>query len=452
MRFEFCLYNILVMNSPNLSPTNQTDAKEAKRNFNLGVINGALYISVENMMDPTLVLVSFLSNLTSSPLLLGMLLPIRDGAWYLPQLWISGYLQNRKVKLDLYRQMSFIRIASWGLLAACVNLVSDRDLLLVAFLLAFAMSSLANGMAGLPFLEVVGKTVPAGRRGNFFAWRFGLGGIGSFTASLLVRWLLSSSSPLHFPYNYGVIVGIFFVVASISLLIYNGVREAPDIEVLPQANLRQQLQRGWENIRTNRRYRLFWLLQSSLILAGAATPFYALHVQQQLGGSKAMVGVYLVVYTAANLLANLAFGRTAARIGYDRVMAVGAIGGLIMASLVLALELLAEPLGLSPAVASWWLAPVFMLSGLRNSGVGVGGNSLLLEIAPAEERSLYVGFTNSLLGIVLLITGLTGLFLQAFGFLALVSLAVIMHIAALILLGGLKAKPQVLNNTQMAAS
>ena len=81
--------------------TASTASPTARRNFTLGVMNGLLYITAETVMDPTLVMVAFLSHLTNSPLLLGLVLPIRDGAWSLPQLWVSGYLQSVPHKLTL---------------------------------------------------------------------------------------------------------------------------------------------------------------------------------------------------------------------------------------------------------------------------------------------------------------------------------------------------------------
>ena len=68
--------------------------KPDMRNFRLGVVNGVLYILSETLLDPTLVLIAYLSMITDSPILLGMLLPLRDGAWALPQLWVSCFLPS----------------------------------------------------------------------------------------------------------------------------------------------------------------------------------------------------------------------------------------------------------------------------------------------------------------------------------------------------------------------
>ena len=419
------------MNS--LLPALKISRDQASRNFRLGVANGIFYITAETAMDPTLVMVAFLSRLTDSPLLLGMVLPIRDGAWMLPQLWVSGWLQSVPHKLTVYRNISYIRVLMWIVVALTMNLVSDPALLLVLFFTAFSISSIASGFSGLPFLEVVGKTIPADRRGEFFAWRFGLAGIGSILASAFVRWVLDPHSPFTFPYNYGTLSVVFLVLAVFSVIAFCSITEPVEEKVLPRQNFGFQLRRALCVTRENGRFRAFLSLQALAMLAGSATPFFAVYVQDELGGSPAMIGVYLAILTAANLASNLVFGRLSRRVGNSRVMTLAVAAGVSMSALVLLLTLLARPLQLNGALAGAWLLPVYVLLGIRGSGMGVTNNALLLDIAPAEERSLYLGFSNTLLGLVLLSTGLSGGIVKLFGFQALIGFTLICHVLAMLL-------------------
>ena len=70
-----------------------------RRNFTLGVLNGLFVGLGEALMDPTLVQVAFVNYLSASPLLVGLVVPLRDGTWYLPQLWVSSHLQSQPHKL-----------------------------------------------------------------------------------------------------------------------------------------------------------------------------------------------------------------------------------------------------------------------------------------------------------------------------------------------------------------
>ena len=420
--------------SDTITSPHQADAIAAsvtRRNYTLGVANGFLYITAETVMDPTLVMVAFLSHLTDSPLLLGLVLPIRDGAWSLPQLWVSGFLQSMPRKVDFYRKISYLRIATWVVVALAMNFVREPGLALALFFGAFVVSSFASGLGGLPFLEVVGKVIPSEQRGEFFAWRFGLGGLGSIAASGFVRWVLDAGSPLEFPHNYGILAVIFLVLGTISVMAFNSIREQPDLVLQPRQNLSVQLKRSLEVTRQNARYRAFLVLELMLMLAGSATPFFAVYVQQRLGGSAAMIGIYLGVWTATNLLSNAYFGRIARRVGVQKVMLAAAGAGVLLSALVLLLTLLAGPLHIPPRIAEIWLIPVFVLVGIRGSGIGVSSNSLMLDIAPEAERSLYLGFTNTLMGAVLLLTGISGVVVELFGFQTLVVVTLIAHALAL---------------------
>ena len=408
-----------------------TPVQYRPRNYRLGVANGILYILSEALFDPTLVLVAFLSHLTQNPILLGLVLPIRDGSWALPQLWVSGRLQSMRQKLPFYRWNSVPRIAAWFSLALAINFIHDPSWLLVAFFVAFTVASLFSGMSGLPFLEVVGKTIPPNRRGEFFAYRFGLGGLASVGGSILVRWLLDANAPLAFPYNFGLLSFLYFLFGSIALMTFSLVEEPPDAQVLPRAPLPDQLKSALSFFRADSCYSQFIGMQSALMVAGCATPFFAVYVQRQLGGPKEMVGVYLAVTVITNLAANVLFGRISLKVGNQRVMTLAILAGLGMSGLVLALFLAAVPLHLSGQAASYLLIPVFILYGLRGTGIGVASNSLLLEIAPGSSRSLYLGFYNTFIGLVILATGASGLVLSFLGFEGLIAVTIVAHLIAL---------------------
>lgn len=411
---------------------NSEPGNYSPRNFRLGVINGILYMMADTLFDPTLVLVAFLSNLTASPLLLGAVLPLRDGGWSLPQLWISGYLQSKPEKLPLYNKMTVVRMVIWGLLFVSITFVREPNWSILLFFLLYGIGSAASGVGGMAFLEVVGRTIKPRRRGEFYAWRLGGAGILGIGASLLVRYLLDPQSQIHFPYNFSILSGLYFLFASVGVMVFSFVKEGHDYPVIPKATTRDQIKRFLDVLRTNQHFRYYLTMQSMLIVANAATPFFAVYVIQVLGGPKAMIGVYLAAATIASLLANLILGRISLAYGNRRVMSFASLTGLVMSATVLLLVIIAPILQISPLNAGLWLVPVFIFSGIRTTGIGISGNSLLLDLSPHDERTLYIGFTNTFLGIILLLTALSGLVYANFGFLALLVLTGIAHLIALI--------------------
>jgi len=406
-------------------------AATARHNFRMGVLNGLFITLAETFIDPTLVLVAFVGHLTASPFWLGLVVPLRDASWFLPQLWVSGYLPTRARKLTLYNEMSYVRVAALIALVAAAWLLRDPRWLLVALFAALLVYSLASGVGGLPFLEVVGKTVPPRERGLFFAWRLTLGGLAGIGASLLVRWLLDERAPLAFPHNFGLLFVGWLVFMILGAYVFARVREEPDRPAPQTIALSTQLRRALKIFRADGNLRHFLLVRTALMAAGAATPFFAVYVQRELGGPPSMVGVYLATSTTASLLANMFFGRFSTRLGNRRTLIAATAVAAVVSASALALFLAARPLGLSGWTASLWLIPLFALWGVREAGIGVSGQSLLLDIAPRQARSIYLGFANSWLGLALLATGLGGLVVEFLGYQALAGLAFTASLLAL---------------------
>jgi hypothetical protein len=406
--------------------------KIAKKNFLLGVINGVLFVTFDTFFEPTLVMVSFLSHYTQSNALLGLLVPLRDVFWTLPQLWVSGNIQNKPFKIQFYKMVSFFRITAWGLIVLVVLFIHEPFWILTGFFLTFTLSSLANGMAGLPFLEVVSKTIHPKRRAEFFAWRLGIGGLGGVAASFLVKYLLSSNSPISFPNNYGLLAFLLFVGCGISLLVFNGVQEPVDQVFQPKATFSQQFRRGMIVIKTNTNYRYFILMQACLMLAGSGLPFFAIFAQKEFGIDPSMLGIYLGIMTGVNLFSNAVLGRLSSKVGNKTIMVISTIIGLSLSLMLLFLSAFGHNYHFSAYFIAMFLIPIYILYSIRGTGLNISGNALLLDISPGEDRSLYIGFTNTLLGLITIFNGLSGFLVDWFGFSSLFCLITVMHLAALL--------------------
>ncbi|MBI4769785.1 MAG: hypothetical protein HY784_05050 [Chloroflexi bacterium] len=401
------------------------------RNFRLGVLNGALFNLAEALMDPTLVLVAFVSALTSSPVLIGLIVPLRNAGWFLPQLYVSTFLQGWQYKKPLYAGMAVVRALAWGGLAVSMALVRNSTALLALFIGLFAINSLASGFAGLSFMSVVAKTIPADRRTDFFAWRLTGGGALAIGAGFVVRAMLAADAPLSFPQNYLLLFALAFAFSVGGLLAYNRTEEPPDVEVPPGATFRSQLRRARRVLATDLTYQAFLKMRMALMLAGVATPFFVVWARESFGLPPSWVGVYLAIVTAAGLLANLLFSRLSRRVSNQALFNLAALAGLVMALLVLALAALGLLRPLSARLGGLWLAPVFVLSGVREAGIGVTANSLLLDLAPAWRRPLYVGLTHTVLGLILLATAAGGLVVALSGPVALFVMALLANVLAL---------------------
>ena len=123
------------------------------------------------------------------------------------------------------------------------------------------------------------------------------------------------------------------------------------------------------------------------LLALLAEPFYGIHALQNLGAHSGVLGTYVIVATAASIVANFAFRVPSNRGRNLLVLQIGYAS--IVVSLVLALLVRDHRA----------FALVFFFSAIGNAGVGTAAWNLLYAISPANERALYIGLVNSVLAL-----------------------------------------------------
>ncbi len=401
--------------------------REIRRSFILGVVNGALFEFAERLIDPPLVLTWFVSRLTSSNLLVGLVAPLGDAGWFLPQVFIAGLVQRMPRKMLSYTLAAVVRAISWSLVAVAVWLVGDPALLLVTFFILYGVARLAAGLGGLGFFEVVAKTIPANRRGSFFAWRMLTGGLLGLGAGVVTQEVLNRFA---FPRGHALLFVVYTAVIIPAMLAFIIIREPPGTAVSHTPTLRQQLRRARQLLRTDAVFRRYMGMRTALGLAGIALPFYGVYARNVLGAPEGMVGIYVAVRVGAGLLANLPWGSLGDRKGNRLVTLWLSLGSALTALLALAL---AGWVATSPSRGPWlpYLAlPIFLLNGALAPASMLVGSNFLLELVPETERSLYLGLSNTLIGIVVLISGFGGLVVDLLGYTGLFGLSAFLCLLA----------------------
>jgi MFS family permease len=362
-----------------------------RRNFTLGVANGTLVRLFDTLAHPSLVLTWFVAQLGATPLIIGLLVPIANGGWFLPQLLMSGVVHRTPRKMWLYRAASVVRVALWAAMVALVFVVGNGHprVLLVLFLLLYSAFCFGAGVSGLSWLDIVAKAVPASRRGPFFAWRDFTGGLLAIGGSLLVRYVLDERYGPGFPYNFGWLLLLAGVAAALAYLSFSLIAEPLEetAEAAPRSN---GLRAAWSVARRDRNFGLFVLVRVVSLSSFICAPFYTLFAQERLGAPVAMAGTYVGAFTLASVGSTLLWGRLSQRHG-NRVV-VWCCGLLSIPAFLLPLQ--------SSHLSYTGFTVAFALLGVVQAGTDIGFLSLGLDLAPAAERPLYLGLLNTVLGVV----------------------------------------------------
>ena len=207
------------------------------------------------------------------------------------------------------------------------------------------------------------------------------------------------------------------------------VREPPATRPGKPVTLRGILRRGREVVKTDREYRSFMIARVLLALATIADPFYVVYAKTHLAAPAATVGLYLGASAAASLASNFVWGPVGDRAGNRLIitLTVFAVCSVPVAALII--PMLADTIGTEGVILLF--TSVFVLGGLAAGSGQILSNNMLLAIAPPFERATYIGFLNTLLGIVTFVPLVGGALVDAVGFVPLFVVTVLIAASAL---------------------
>ena len=140
-----------------------------RRNFFGGLWHGAFLALGVALTQPTTVIASFVAELTGSTVWVGGLSTVLTVAAALPQLFVARLVEPRAKKMPFLLLAIYLRVASWGLLAWLIYAIGDSnpDLLAWALVGLLAVFYAGGGLGNIPYTDIIGKVIPASRRGLF---------------------------------------------------------------------------------------------------------------------------------------------------------------------------------------------------------------------------------------------------------------------------------------------
>jgi MFS family permease len=397
------------------------------------VLNGVMFTLVEALIAPSLVLALFANRLGAPNVLIGLLPAILAGGWFLPQLLVASRVAGLPRVMPWYKVVGIIRtICMAALVVAIMALAAYPVWLLVAFLLFYTVYAFSAGVSGIPWLEIVGKTIAPRRRGTFFGMRNFWGGLLALLASAPLAAILSEEFlGLVFPYNFAFLFGITTVFVGIGVWAWAYIKEPDGATSAPAHSVREMVARGRRAVRTDRDFRLFLWARVLMALATVADAFYVVYATSELGAPPATVGLYVGALSIAALLSNFIWSPLADRASNRTLMVLTA--GSFAAVPVAALVLSSLSGMIDQTLLFGLFSVVFVLSGLALGASRIVNTNMLLTIAPPTERAAYVGFLNTILGIVIFVPVLGGVMVDLAGFLPIFVTSLALALGAVVL-------------------
>jgi MFS family permease len=410
-----------IARTPHARRFEQLVARTEKRNFTLGVWNGILYNLAMYFMAKSTIIPQFLSTLTKSSALIGIVSQFDSIGWYIPQLFFATYAVHRPQKLPLYRFAMTIGMVAYFAIAFITLLNPDPAHLLVLFVVSYGVYHLSGGLRGVAFMELLAKAIPSRRRARFLGWRMSMGAVASATLGAGAITLLLTSA--DFPTNFGWVFLVGAVFATVSFFLMAAMREPRTPNVPAKRTMRQQIAMAAKILRDDHAFRTYTASRMLINCWTIGLPFVILFGHDELGFTMKDTGVFIAAECAGLIVANIICERVELRRGPKTVLVIGCLIAIAMPVFLMTFKYLDLPVYL--------FAAVFSLTAAFDAAITIGGMGYLIEMTEDPDRSTYVGVFNTLMALPCFLTAGAGLLLDLLGYQALYVLVLLIAVISI---------------------
>jgi len=391
----------------------------AAHNRKFFIADGAFFSLGSSFIDGNTVLPTYVSTLTSSPLLIGLVSTIRSFGYLVPQLFVAGYIQRLSKKKPFMMATGHVmRAAAAGMALSSLLAGTSKGLSLGIFYVCLILTAFFDGFGGLPWMDLVARTIPAETRAGLFGTMQALGGISAFAAGFLTRYLLAMEA--RYPVNYAMVMALGALGLYGSLGSMHFLKEPPSREpekVVPMAEYLRRLPEAWSMNPLFRRLIVVRVLLGGLYFA---LPFFAIHAQKDLGFPAATVGLFVSAQMVGNVVGGPLWGYLGDKRGAFWVIRLVAVMVLGTGSLALVARA-AYFAGLAAVAYAAYFLLYFCLGGAFG-GIWICFTNYTLDIADEGIRATLIGLLNTIAAPLTLFTMAGGWLLARTGYAALFTL------------------------------
>jgi len=372
--------------------------EETSWNFTRNVANGAASKLAEQIAGPNLILPWLFQILGTPAWMFAFLMPIKQSFSLLPQMVVAGRIRRLSVR-------KWVWVVAGLTQTCCLLLMIPTALWLqpqtagFTLLLLLVLFSCASGTSSVAFQDVLGKTIDKGHRGRLLARRAFVGGILTTAAGLILNRVRESQQDLS---SVLVLIFIAALLWGLAALFFAMIRERPGA-TQGGRNAAEETRAGFSLYKQYPGFRKFLHGRSLLLSVELATPFFVLHAGQLMDLKVQDIGILVIAVGISQIVSSPFWGKMADQTS-KKVMILSAL----IAFIATILALLAGTVP-SKSLQYGCYFVIFVLIGLAESGVRLGRKTYLVDASPKQDRTTFTAFSNSVVGVLALLSGSIGM-------------------------------------------
>jgi len=353
-----------------------------KRNFGFLIVDGATFAFAISLLSETTIIPAFVSALTGSSLLVGLVAATFAIGRYLPQLVGAHLVMGRTRRKPLF--LAIVIAERVGILAIAISAtlidVVPSGVVITLFFVSFCFYAITTGLIGPVYGDFVAKALTRGR-GFFFGTVQLIGGVLGFAAAL---WAESVLREQGFPEGNQIIFWVSFGLSFLSILFVAGLKEDPYPLTEPRPRFLSTLKRIPTIVLGDRNYGRFILARALLAFATLGFGFVVVD-----GVNSGLAPSDAALLAATFILSQALIGFALGAIGNYRGWRIVVVAGALLIVAGMAGAVLVESLV--------GYIVVFVFLGGANAVTVIGDPNMSIEMAPTASTGLYLGTTSTLL-------------------------------------------------------
>jgi hypothetical protein len=397
------------------------------RNFLLHVLALGATKTADGLSDAKLVLAWMLGALGAPAAAAGMLVPVREAGALLPQLFTAAAIRSKPQRKWIWAAGSLVQgLSVVGMAAAALTLDGVAAGWTIVFLLG--VLAVARSACSVAYKDVLGKTVSKSTRGTATGSASTIG-----AASVLLFGVLISIGVIE--KSVAALCGALAVAGAlwaVSALMFTTLSEEPGATE-GGGNAIDVVRDQIGLLREDPQLVRFIAARGLLTGTALAPPYLVALAGSQGGGGLGTLGPFVIASALAGITSTYVWGRLSDK-SSRRVLVLAAIVGAIALGVAAALGFGGSGWMRSPLFAP---ALLFVLM-IAYQGVRIGRSTHLVDMASAETRGAYTALSNTIIGIVLLASGVFGVIAQYAGDPVVLGLFALMCAAGAIVARGLE--------------
>lgn len=350
------------------------------------------------LASPRHVLSLVLAGAGTPTALVGLLVPVREIGSLLPQLAVARLVDRVEQRRTVWVAGALLQALAVAGFAIAVGVAGlDGTGLGLAVLGLLVLFSLGRSAASVTSKDLLGRTVPARRRGRVSGIAASLSGWLAVAAGLG----LGIGTAGTFPASKA---ALLLGGAALLWVLAGGLMWTLPERPAPVGARSRPLGDGFRSLRHDPAFRRFVIARALLSGTVLLLPYLVLLGRDASPGRDAtLLGAFVIAGSLASALSGAVWGRLADHSSRTTLVAAGlSSAGTAFASLLIPWT----PLSASGRTIAY--VALFFLLALGHTGIRQGRKTYLVDLAGDEDRPTYTAVANVLIGVALVVVGAVG--------------------------------------------